>query len=191
VAPRPRWPFEVVVIDFGLATMTDSQTGRGRRGIRVGARHIRAPEVVLGLNWGVEADLWSLGCLLATLYTGDRLFKVHEEMEHLAAMEHITGKKIPVHMGKGVSERILNKGVAFDHAGQLAWPECAKDEREVRRVDGFTPLRELVLDRHGPFLSLLQGLLEIDPDKRLTAKAAVVLPFVTDKPLGEEEGGGE
>ena len=55
--------------------------------LRVGARHIRAPEVILGLDWGCQADLWSLGCLLATLYTGERLFPVHDEMEHLAAIE--------------------------------------------------------------------------------------------------------
>lgn len=117
VAARPCWPFEVVVIDYGLATLTECEKGTAYRGVRVGARHIRSPEVILGLDWGCQTDLWSLGCLLATLYSCERLFAVHDEMEHLAGIEHVTGQQIPIHMTAQIPERILNKGVAFDEFG--------------------------------------------------------------------------
>lgn len=192
VAPRPHRPFQVVVIDYGLATLANNpEQEQGRRGVRVGARHIRAPEVVLGLDWDTKADLWSLGCLLATLYTGDRVFRVHEEMEHLAAIEHITELRIPTWMAKNVSERILRKGVVFDIDGRLAWPRCARDEGQVRRIRDFPQLTELILSRHDSFLDLLRDLLEIDPHKRLSAEAALRSPFVIVEPQGEANGGGE
>eukprot|EP00931_Biecheleriopsis_adriatica_P067142 TRINITY_DN41329_c0_g1_i1.p1 TRINITY_DN41329_c0_g1~~TRINITY_DN41329_c0_g1_i1.p1 ORF type:complete len:486 (-),score=63.47 TRINITY_DN41329_c0_g1_i1:18-1475(-) len=190
VAARPHWPFEVVVIDYGLATLVDSETGKGKKGLRVGARHIRAPEVILGLDWGCQADLWSLGCLLATLYTGDRLFPVHDEMEHLAAIEQVIETQIPTNMSNRVAERILQKGVAFEPSGRLAWPACARDERQVRRVANLLPLSELIEERHGEFLDLMRGLLEIDPERRLTAADVLEHAFVC-KDLLTAQGGDE
>jgi len=42
--------------------------------------------------------MWSIGCILAELLTGDLLFRTHEDSEHLALMEHILGKKLPQHL---------------------------------------------------------------------------------------------
>lgn len=189
VAARPLWPFEVVVIDFGLTNIFQSpgsaeaflfgheEEGERSR-LRVGARHIRAPEVILGLDRGCVADLWSLGCLLYTLYTGDRLFPVHDEMAHLAAIEHITELHVPRAMTRNVPERILEKGVAFESDGRLAWPECAADEEQVQEIEDMPTLHESVLSRHDIFLSFLQGLLEIDPGRRMTATTALQHPFL-------------
>ncbi|CAJ1340239.1 unnamed protein product [Effrenium voratum] len=208
MAARPRWPFEVVVIDFGLANVTEPETSPEaflftREGpksrLRVGARHIRAPEVILGLDWGCAADLWSLGCLLATVYTGERLFPVHDEMEHLGAVEllaslppclvsvegrsqldlrHVTQQRIPTYMASQVAERILEKGVAFDPAGRLLWPDCADNDQQVQHVEDMPTVTEFVLERHHHFLAFLQGLMEIDPRRRLTATMALQHPFL-------------
>ncbi len=64
----------------------------------------------MGLKWTTVADLWSLGCTLAALYTGTRLFQVHDDMEHLAVIEHLLGSAIPASMSSCCSERILEKG---------------------------------------------------------------------------------
>lgn len=34
------------------------------------SRYYRAPEVILGLRYSTLIDVWSLGCVLAELYTG-------------------------------------------------------------------------------------------------------------------------
>lgn len=36
--------------------------------------HPRSPEVILGLQYGCEIDMWSFGCILAELSTGCPLF---------------------------------------------------------------------------------------------------------------------
>jgi len=78
------------LIDFGGATFEDDHHSRV-----INTRQYRSPEVMLGLGWSYESDLWSVGCILAELRTGELLFKTHEDMEHLALMEKIVEKKIP------------------------------------------------------------------------------------------------
>jgi dual-specificity kinase len=50
-----------------------------------------------GLGWSYPCDIWSVGCILLELFTGDATFQTHENLEHLAMMEGIFGK-IPVSM---------------------------------------------------------------------------------------------
>ena len=76
----------VRVIDFGSATFDDAH-----HSAVVSTRHYRAPEVILGLGWTYPADLWSAGCILVELATGDALFQTHENLEHLAMMESVLG----------------------------------------------------------------------------------------------------
>ena len=40
------------------------------------SRSYRAPEVILGLPYDQKIDLWSLGCILAELLSGQVLFQV-------------------------------------------------------------------------------------------------------------------
>jgi len=63
-------------------------------------RHYRAPEIVLGMDWSFPCDMWSIGCVLLELYTGEALFQTHENLEHLAMMEKILGP-IPQKMRDG------------------------------------------------------------------------------------------
>jgi len=75
------------LIDFGSAVM-----GRGLRTNVVSTRHYRAPEIVLGIGWSAPCDLWSIGCVLVELYTGEALFQTHDNVEHLAMMEQVLGR---------------------------------------------------------------------------------------------------
>jgi dual-specificity kinase len=58
-------------------------------------RHYRPPEVVLGLGWSYPCDMWSVGCILVEMYTGEALFQTHDNLEHLALMEAILGRSLP------------------------------------------------------------------------------------------------
>ncbi|ETO33392.1 serine/threonine kinase-1, partial [Reticulomyxa filosa] len=68
----------------------------------INTRQYRAPEVILGIGWDRSSDLWSIGCILSELYTGDLLFATHENIEHLAMMEKVLECKIPKHLIKKV-----------------------------------------------------------------------------------------
>lgn len=76
----------IKLIDFGSATFE----ARHHSAV-ISTRHYRAPEVILGLGWTYPCDLWSVGCILVELFTGQALFQTHENMEHLAMMHVVLG----------------------------------------------------------------------------------------------------
>ncbi|KAA6328414.1 MAG: putative serine/threonine-protein kinase AFC3, partial [Streblomastix strix] len=78
---------DVRIIDLGSATYLNQHHSS-----IVCTRHYRPPEVILGLGWSYPIDMWSIGCILSELYTGDALFQTHDNIEHLALMEKIIGK---------------------------------------------------------------------------------------------------
>lgn len=59
----------IKVIDFGSSCFVDE-----RMYTYVQSRFYRSPEVILGLPYGCEIDMWSLGCILAELFMGYPLF---------------------------------------------------------------------------------------------------------------------
>ena len=70
---------DIKMIDFGSATYEHENC----TGI-INTRQYRGPEVMLGnTRWDHKSDMWSLGCILAELYTGNQLFPTHETSEHL------------------------------------------------------------------------------------------------------------
>merc|ERR1719450_2053806 len=59
----------VKLIDFGNATYELEHHSS-----IINTRQYRAPEVILALGWNERSDLWSMGCILMELYTGELLF---------------------------------------------------------------------------------------------------------------------
>ncbi|KAH7278422.1 hypothetical protein KP509_38G040100 [Ceratopteris richardii] len=85
---------KIKLIDFGSAAYAGGDCFSV-----VSTRHYRAPEVILGFGWSFPCDIWSVGCILVELCSGEALFQTHENIEHLAMMERVLGP-IPVHVIK-------------------------------------------------------------------------------------------
>ncbi|XP_026381943.1 serine/threonine-protein kinase AFC2-like isoform X3 [Papaver somniferum] len=163
----------IKVIDFGSATYD-----RRDHSYIVSTRHYRAPEVILGLGWSYPCDIWSIGCILIELCSGETMFKTHENLEHLAMMERVLGS-IPSHMLKTVgyhAEKYIRKG-------RLNWPEGVTSRESIKAVSKLPRLPNLVMDHvdhsAGNLIGLLQGLLTFDPLDRMTAREALRHPFFT------------
>ena len=73
----------------------------------VSPRWYRAPEIMLNLGYSYSCDIWSIGCILVELFTGLPLFNVNSDIEHLAMMQVLTGRKI--------GSEIVNKIVGIDN----------------------------------------------------------------------------
>jgi dual specificity tyrosine-phosphorylation-regulated kinase 2/3/4 len=55
----------VKIIDFGSSCFEDKKIYN-----YIQSRYYRAPEVILGCDYGIEIDLWSFGCIVVELYSG-------------------------------------------------------------------------------------------------------------------------
>ncbi|XP_022452594.1 mitogen-activated protein kinase 12 isoform X4 [Delphinapterus leucas] len=70
---------ELKILDFGLARQADSEmTGY------VVTRWYRAPEVILNwMHYTQTVDIWSVGCIMAEMITGETLFKGSDRILYL------------------------------------------------------------------------------------------------------------
>ncbi|XP_028097623.1 serine/threonine-protein kinase AFC2-like isoform X2 [Camellia sinensis] len=163
----------IKVIDFG-STAYEHQD----HNYIISTRHYRAPEVILGLGWSYPSDLWSVGCILMELCSGEALFQTHENLEHLAMMERVLGP-IPQHMLK----RVDRHAEKYVRRGRLDWPEGATSRESIKAVLKLPRLQNLVMQyvdhSAGDLIDLLQGLLRYDPSTRVTAHEALRHPFFT------------
>ncbi|KAI5075206.1 hypothetical protein GOP47_0009282 [Adiantum capillus-veneris] len=158
----------VKLIDFG-----STKTHKEHRLCVVSTRHYRAPEVTLGLGWSYPCDMWSVGCILIELCSGELLFDTHEDIEHLAMMERVLGP-IPPWL---IQHSTREAAKYFRHNWELDWPEGASSSKSIRAVQRLRRLEDLVAKHAGDFAylltDLLRQLLNYNPRERLTAKQAL------------------
>jgi cyclin-dependent kinase/cell division cycle 2-like protein len=142
------------ICDLGHArsvTVPSPDTSR----LVVGTLGYMAPEQLMGDMdcCSTPVDMWSLGCVMAELVSGKPIFKVEvSECEHLAEIVHLLC--IPDEVS------LMPLGVSASTPSQLR--DAVPEER--LSMAGFDVLR---------------GLLEFDPRDRLTAAAALQMPWFT------------
>ena len=66
------------LIDFGSSCFTSEKIF-----CYIQSRFYRAPEILLGLEYDIEIDMWSLGCIVYELYTGYPIFPGENEYDTL------------------------------------------------------------------------------------------------------------
>ncbi|KAF1325897.1 Cmgc/clk protein kinase, partial [Globisporangium splendens] len=169
LALRPPACNAVKLIDFGGATYDDES-----KSSIINTRQYRSPEVILGVGWSFPSDIWSAGCIIAELYLGELLFATHDNLEHLALIERCIGK-LPAQMIANASK----PAAKFFRRGKLNWPEGASSEESVDHVRKMRTLEQLLApdDAASGLLDLLQLMLILDPEDRVTAKEALNNPF--------------
>ena len=155
---------KVKLLDFGLANL-ESNTKLTEK---MSTRSYRAPEIWLGLHYGTKIDMWSIGCILAELCFGKNLFKVGD--------------------GKLNDDRYLNKICEVLGCPDFAavYPELSEDS--LKQLPNSPKVENAILDKMfstsatfheggDDLKSLLRGLLEFNPEKRLSAEEALKHPF--------------
>ncbi|KAG8051476.1 hypothetical protein GUJ93_ZPchr0001g32879 [Zizania palustris] len=162
----------IKLIDFG-STAFDNQ----EHSSIVSTRHYRAPEIILGLGWSFPCDIWSVGCILVELCSGEALFQTHENLEHLAMMEKVLGP-LPEHMIRKASSSAQKY---FRRGARLNWPEGAVSRESIRAVKKLGRLKDFVTRNadhsRAALADLLLGILKFEPSDRLTAQEALDHPF--------------
>jgi len=68
----------IKIIDFGSSCKSSK-----RMYSYIQSRFYRSPEVMLGLQYSVAIDMWSLGCILVEMHTGEPLFSGTDQFDQM------------------------------------------------------------------------------------------------------------
>jgi len=58
------------------------------------SRFYRSPEVILGLPYSVAIDMWSLGCILVEMHTGDPLFSGTDQFDQMQKIVQVSRHRV-------------------------------------------------------------------------------------------------
>lgn len=173
---------DIKLIDFGNATFANEHHSS-----IINTRQYRGPEVVMELGWDHKSDIWSIGCILMELYTGELLFGTHDNLEHLALMEKILRARLPQDMLLRTTSEVRRNYLRWKnphHGGELElnWPGGASCSSESH-VAMQKKLPELVRRRRvdEQLMDFVQKLLEFRPSNRPSAEGALSHDFLSLK----------
>lgn len=149
------------VADFSLARGVVATSCGKKMTSYVSTRWYRAPEIILcAPRYSTAIDIFALGCVMAELYRLEPLFPGTGEIVQLHMILNLWG---PVHLVKWAEGVRLAKrlGIEVPHRTEN---DDWNDKNKLRaRVTTASPIS----------ISLLEELLKLNPDERLTATAAL------------------
>ena len=157
---------EIRVIDFGSSCFENEKVYT-----YIQSRFYRSPEVILGMSYGMPIDMWSLGCILAELYTGYPIFPGENEQEQLACIMEVFGPP-----EKHLIEKSTRKKLFFDSLGK---PRITVSSKGRRRRPSSKELRQVLKCDDEAFLDFISRCLRWDPARRLTPSEALRHEFMT------------
>ena len=171
----------VKLIDFGSSSFI-----RDPHSSYVQSRSYRAPEVVCGLPYGQKIDVWSLGCILAEVYTGKPLFD-NRTAQTLIASQIAYGGMLPrryMASGKHAHKYFYNERIFMsteNENGEEVYaylrpkPVVMAERLGCGGGTGATANQEEAV-----FVDFMSRLLSVDDDLRLSASAALDHRFLTE-----------
>ena len=186
---------KVKVIDFGSSCyLTDRQSSY------IQSRSYRAPEVVLGLPYDGKIDIWSLGCVVAEMYTGLVTFQNDSVVSMLSRIEAICGA-FPRHLiakGRQSGQFFTASGLLYEKADpDDESHDASMSSHEEDSYNIFQPKTTTLAARLGfdhdllektdlqpeeeecaMFVDFVRQMLTIDPDARPTAEEALRHPWI-------------
>ena len=132
----------------------------------------RPPELLLGeTDYDEKVDIWSAGCILAELLLGKALFPGTSEMDQLSLIFKMIGTPTE-ETWEGYTKLLENKAIEVTPS-KKAGGELRNKYRDDKRFPRDA-------------LSLVGRMLELDPNKRWSAKLALESLFFRTQPIAPE-----
>ncbi|KAM4722280.1 mitogen-activated protein kinase 12-like [Rhinophrynus dorsalis] len=149
--------YDLKILDFGLARPTENEmTGY------VVTRWYRAPEVILNwMHYNQTVDIWSVGCILAEMITGHVLFPGGDYFDELNKIIEVIGSPQP---------SLINR-MESKHAQNYLKMLPEKQKKNFKELFPTMSVNEI---------DLLDKMLDLDPETRITAGEALAHPYLEE-----------
>ncbi|KAL6108728.1 dyrk1b [Pungitius sinensis] len=167
----------IKIVDFG------SSCQLGQRIYQyIQSRFYRSPEVLLGMPYDLAIDMWSLGCILVEMHTGEPLFSGSNEVDQMNKIVEVLGVP-PTHM----LDAAPKARKYFDKLSDGLWTvKKNKDIKKEYKPPATRRLHEILgVETGGPggrragepghapcdylkFKDLILRMLDYDPKSRIT-----------------------
>ncbi|XP_034428971.1 homeodomain-interacting protein kinase 1-like [Hippoglossus hippoglossus] len=140
-------PFRVKIIDFGLACNISA----ARTGSYIQSLFFRSPEIILGYPFTEAIDMWSLGCIAASMYLGTWLYPGRSEYDMIRFISATQGQ--PPHNLLSLGSKTSHFFQRFKNSTTL-WQ--LKTPEQIHKQTGVQPKETRRIK-----LSSLDGLLHV------------------------------
>ncbi|XP_071356048.1 homeodomain-interacting protein kinase 2-like [Trachinotus anak] len=190
-------PYRVKVIDFGLACNVSA----ARLCSYIQSRPYRAPEIILGLPFTEAIDMWSLGCMAATMYLGTLLYPGRSQYDMMRYIVETQGQP-PDHLlnfGHYTTRFFQRDNSSTTTLWKLKTPQQFHKETgiqpmETRRLkltslDHMLHIRVINTKNSADkaaemsdvlmFVDMLKGMLQLDAASRITPRQVLEHQFIS------------
>ena len=165
--------FLIKIVDFGNACPVDQHYVD-----LIQTLPYRSPEVVLNAGYDTKADIWSTACVVFEIATGEYLFNGMVGERWATSQDHL----------ENVIERLGDIPLSLINRGERGKHFFTKRGRlKKNHPKRYVWLQDLLCDRYNwspersaSFSAFLHPLLKHEPEKRLSAEAALKLPYLSD-----------
>ncbi|KAF1401738.1 SRSF protein kinase 1, partial [Spheniscus magellanicus] len=179
---------EVKIADLGSACWTYKPFSK-----EIQTQPYRALEVLLGLDYGTPADIWSTGCLAFEMATGERLFDP-QPGKYFSRDDGRTPSVLFISLPEASQSLNLDVSLCLDHVARIiellgrippqiafSWNKSTKffsRPGALLRISRLSPrsLHSILAERHNwtkhevtPFTGFLLPALQYAPERRATA----------------------
>ncbi|KAI9102235.1 hypothetical protein K1719_023745 [Acacia pycnantha] len=159
---------EIKVIDLGSSCFQSDNLC-----LYVQSRSYRAPEVMIGLQYDEKIDIWSLGCILAELCSGEVLFPNEAVAIILARMIGMLG---PIDLEMLVKGQETHKYFTKEY-------DIYHVNEETNQLEYIIPeewsLEQYLQVSDTMFIDFVRFLLNTNPRRRPTARQALKHPWLS------------
>jgi serine/threonine protein kinase len=153
---------QVVISDFGSIIDLNDYNKKAE----IQTRYYRAPEIVLKSGFDEKCDIWSLGCSIYEILTGDILFDPEKDGSYSRDFHHIYWfYEICGDIPKWMIEKSDRKKEFFNKNGKFlankpeTWniKEVIKEEKQIDIIDN---------DKLEQVINMIDSMLKINPNER-------------------------